>query len=110
MVMFTTNRTSHTLVACSQYIMLRLFPTDSVVRLTGPVQDWHTKAKGKVMEAWMNESSGALSCRKYAVAADGSFSALGTWPMGSLRVAVVTDEDSKPKGRFFWYAFVAISK
>ena len=45
--MFTTNRTSHTLVACSQYIMLRLFPTDSVVRLTGPGQDWHTNAKGK---------------------------------------------------------------
>ena len=64
MVMFTTNRTSHTLVACSQYIMLRLFPTDSVVRLTGPGQDWYTNAKGKYI----------------------------------------------PKGRFFWYAFVAISK
>ena len=100
MVMFTTNRTSHTLVACSQYIMLWLFPTDSVVRLTGPGQDWHTNAKGKVMEAWMNESSGALSCRKYAVAADGSLSALGTWPMGSLRVAVVTDEDGRTVSTF----------
>ena len=98
--MFTTNRTSHTLVACSQYIMLRLFPTDSVVRLTGPGQDWHTNARGKVMEAWMNESSGALSCRKYAVAADGSLSALGTWPMGSLRVAVVTDEDGRTVSTF----------
>lgn len=67
MVMFTTNRTSHTLVACSQYIMLRLFPTDSVVRLTGPGQDWHTNAKGKVMEA------------------------------------------CKPKGRFFWYAYDALT-
>lgn len=75
-------------------------PTDSVVRLTGPGQDWHTNAKGKVMEAWMNESSGALSCRKYAVAADGSLSALGTWPMGSLRVAVVTDEDGRTVSTF----------
>ena len=48
----------------------------------------------------MNESSGALSCRKYAVAADGSLSALGTWPMGSLRVAVVTDEDGRTATTF----------
>ena len=75
-------------------------PTDSVVRLTGPGQDWHTNAKGKYVEAWMNESSGALSCRKYAVAADGSLSALGTWPMGSLRVAVVTDEDGRTATTF----------
>ena len=48
----------------------------------------------------MNESSGALSCRKYAVAADGSLSALGTWPMGSLRVAVETDEDGRTVSTF----------
>ena len=68
-------------------------PLDRVTEEYGPGSTWHTRGKSVRTEPLVNETSGVLSCRGYAVASDTSLTAAGVLSPGTLAVVRTTGED-----------------